>query len=262
MPSRKFREAGPILYGRYTCSHGEWLEFSDASIPEAAYEQGFLPYARLCGSDRHRFYMGRSLRVDMVRYSMEKKRRYDHRRWQAFGLKRLHLDKTEFLAHYGDEVADRAQEWMQSRFGFPYLDAVEFRNVLEKPFLQDVLVWNKADELVAFALILKGSWGAHYWFAFYAHEAGESNPPGHGYMGDFLDWIAEASLPYAYLGTSYGLKSRYKSRGLAGIEYWNGDAWISDRDRLAVLLEEDDADSSEPKLAQSGTSEVPHNSLV
>ncbi|MEX0326370.1 MAG: hypothetical protein AB3N33_09820 [Puniceicoccaceae bacterium] len=262
MPSRKFREPGPILYGRYACTHGEWLELTGEAVPEAAYAEGYLPYARLSKANQHLFYMGRSLRVDLARYRMDKKRRYDHRRWQEFGLRRLHLDKTGFLARYGDRAATEARSWMQARFGVPYLDGAEFRHVLEKPFLQDVLVWEWNEALMAFGLIVKGTWGAHYWFAFYAPETNGTTPPGHGYMGDFLQWAAEAGLPYAYLGTSYGLKSRYKSRGLAGIEFWDGTDWIQDRDHLAGLLQEDDAGLGNGEPVQSSATEVPHNSLV
>lgn len=262
MPSRKFRKPGPILYGRYACSHGEWLELDGGTVPGDAYADGFLPYARLADGGRHLFYMGRSLRIDMARYAMEKKRRYSHRQWQKSGLVREHLDKATFLERYGDRAASLAGGWMKSRFGTPYLDTAEFRHVMEKPFLEDVLTWSQSGSLAAFALIVRGSWGAHYWFAFYRQDEAGTHPPGHGYMGDFLDWVRELGLPYAYLGTSYGLKSRYKSRGLLGLEFWDGRSWINDRELLGQNLHEDDTPSRQPEAAGSGAPEIAHDSLV
>ena len=73
MPSRKIREPGPILYGRYHCEYGNWMEITAGEDPGHAYQTGFLPYSRESAGDWHRFYMGRSLRVNLDCYQMDKK---------------------------------------------------------------------------------------------------------------------------------------------------------------------------------------------
>jgi hypothetical protein len=133
---------------------------------------------------------------------------------------------------------------MAARFGEPYLEPRRFEYILERPFLKQVLTWSGDAGLEAFAFLVTGGWGAHYWFSFYRNGETDGSPPGHGYLVDFLDWAREEQLPFAYLGTSYGQKSRYKSRGMDGIEFWDGNGWSGDRAALARLRELDNADKA------------------
>ena len=240
MPARKFRTEGPVLYGRYQSGHGEWLELEEKDDVAVAYPGGYLPYSGDPSDPRHLFYMARSLRVALDRLAMDKKRRYDHRQWETHGLEREVLAKEEFRQRYGRESEELAMGWMEARFGKPYLGRERFRYVLEKPFLETVATWRKGSALEAFAFIVTGPWGAHYWFAFYRHSREGTWPPGHGYMLDFLLWARGQDLPHAYLGTAYGMNSRYKTRGLEGIEFWDGSCWCPDRKELAARREDDE----------------------
>ncbi len=241
MPVKRFRSEGPVLYGRYQFGYCEWVELDALNELGAVYAGGYLPYSAAPADPRHLFYMARSLRVDLAGFAMDKKRRYDHRVWEAFGLRRVAYPKAEFLGTHGGCVHDRAQEWMEARFGQAFLSGPRLAYILAKPFLTDVLAWFGGDALTAFALVVRGEWGAHYWYVFYRNGAPREQPPGHGYLIDFLQWARAAGLPHAYLGTAYGRKSCYKSRGLAGIEFWDGNRWDADKARLAALQAADDA---------------------
>ena len=262
MPSRKFRADSPILYNRYDCRHGEWLEAASGDDLGEAYQGGFLPYSASSGKDSDLFYMGRSLRVDLGRMKMDKKRRYSHRLWQRFGLARTLLSREAFLERYEAQALVWARDWMASRFGQPYLDESRLEALFAKSFLRDVLTWSGNGHLQAFALIVHGGWGAHYWFSFYRNGSVGDYPPGHGYMGDFLEWARMEGLPHAYLGTAYGEKSRYKSRGLQGIEFWDGLGWNSDREVLSRLRREDDAEPDGDETFPSGATQVADDALV
>ena len=244
MPSRKFRSEGPILYGTYQFGYCEWAEWDGrGTLDELGelYAGGYLPYSAEPEDPSHRFYMARSLRVDPEGATLNKARRYDHRTWQAFMPQRQHLSKEAFLDKYGKEASLRAREWMEKRFGAAFISPERFDYILAKPFLQDVLIWRQDDRLAAFAFIVKGSWGAHYWYVFYANGTGSAHPPGHGYLVDFIHWAQENNLPAAYLGTVYGEKSRYKARGIGALQYWDGNAWNADRETLRRLQREDNA---------------------
>jgi hypothetical protein len=262
MPSRKFRSQGPILYNRYLTGHGEWLEQSAGEDPGDAYGEGFLPYSSGTGNGHHLFYMARSLRVDLSRLSMDKKRRYNHRQWMAYGLTRQVMTREAFIATHGHKALEWARDWMATRFGEPYMDDERLSTLLQNPFMRDVLVWSREGKVLAFALIVRGQWGAHYWFSFYHNSRSSDLPPGHGYMGDFLDWARLEGLPHAYLGTAYGEKSRYKSRGINGIEFWDGHRWKADRMELSQLRAMDDAGEDGESCAGSGTAQAPDYSLV
>jgi hypothetical protein len=241
MPARKFRSEGPVLYDRYQSGYGEWAETGDANDLEEVYTEGYLPYSGDPGDPRHLFYMARSLRVALDRFATDKKRRYDHRQWENHGLGRQLMAKEDFLEKYGPGTAGLAKDWMEKRFGAAFLSGEKYAYILSKPYLRDILAWTLNGELVAFALVVRGDWGAHYWYVFYRNGGKAALPSGHGYLVDFLFWARESRIPYAYLGTSYGEKSRYKSRGIDGIEFWAGNAWSPDRDELNRLPAADDA---------------------
>ena len=241
MPARKFQEEGPNLYGKYLRGRISWAEMPSVESPGEIYSGGYLPYSGDTDDPRNLFYMARSLRVKVDAFSLEKKRRYDQRMWDQFGLSRAAMPKEAFIGEFGQEMTTLAYKWMEPRFGKASLARERFSYILSKDFLNTILTWRNGGELVAFALVAQGNWGAHYWYVFYANATGSPCAPGHGYLVDFLQWTKSENLPFAYLGTIYGTKSRYKSRGIRGLSFWDGAAWNNDRSLLASLLEEDDS---------------------
>jgi arginine-tRNA-protein transferase len=237
MPSRKFRRESSFNYAGFDFGYSNWLEISDAGNLADAYTNGYLPYSGNISDQRHQFYMARSLRVRLDRFEMDKKRRYDHRAWQAFELERIHLTKEQIMAEYGEEsLLELAAMWMEPRFGERALSLERLTYILGKAFLQDFLIWKHGSELNAYALIVRGDWGAHYYYVFYRNGGSLRSAPGHGYLIDFIQWAKAAGHTHAYLGTYYGHKSQYKSRGIKGVEYWDGNAWDDDKREMARLL--------------------------
>jgi arginine-tRNA-protein transferase len=244
MPARKFKSEPPILYGRYRPPTGEWVQLEGdphADSLESAYAEGFLPFSGNPSDDRHLFYRARSLRVRLEAFAMDKKRRYGRRTWLGFGQQRQEMPKSIFLDRFGPGIADLAREWMESRFEEAYLDPDRLDYILGKSFLEKILTWTLREELIAFALIVPTSHAAHYWFVFYKNADPSSLPSGEGYLIDFLHWCGERGLSHAYLGTAYGNASRYKTRGLEGVEFWDGKKWNPDRMELRRLRGEDEA---------------------
>jgi hypothetical protein len=239
MSTHRFKSEGPILYQKYQFGYCEWLESTTGNDLEEAYTGGFLPWSGDPQDPRHLFYMARSLRADMQSLSLDKKRRYDHREWQSFQLARKCLEKEKFLSEYGNGALQLAQTWMKQRFGDAYLQPDRLRYILGKPFLRHILTWSDQSRLKAFALVVREAWGAHYWYVFYDNDPSRPCPPGHGYMIDFLEWVGDQNLQYAYLGTAYGRKSLYKSRGITGVEFWDGNEWSADKGKLARFQEAD-----------------------
>jgi arginine-tRNA-protein transferase len=237
---RTFRSEGPLDYGQYAFGYTLWLELEASEPPGAAYAGGYLPYSGNPEAATPLFYMARSLRVDLKAFRLAKGRRYDHRQWLRHGLRRRLVSRQAFLDTYGSVAPGLALGWMQTRFGEPFLTPARLGYILQHPCLRNVLTWEDSSGLRAFALLARWEAGVHYWFVFYANGDPEAHPPGHGYLVDFLQWAREEGLPHAYLGTTYGLKSRYKSRGIEGIEYWDGNRWMADRKQLHRLQASDD----------------------
>jgi hypothetical protein len=249
MPARFFTAEGPNLYGKYLNGSIDWAESADIGDLGHIYPAGYLPFSGNTDDPLDLFYMSRSLRVDINRFSLKKKRRYDHREWTRFGLERELVDKDSFVDHHGPELLGLAKEWMQPRFGDASLPGQRLAYILSKQFLRHILVWRHGSDLMAFALVAMGDWGAHYWYVFYRNGDGMERAPGHGFLVDFLVWCQSANLPHAYLGTAYAGKSRYKSRGIHGTEFWDGDRWNTDMMELARLQEQDEKVPCLPVLA-------------
>lgn len=237
---RRFQSEGPVSYEQYQFGYCQWLEREPGDALGPIYAAGYLPFsANPEGPPLDRFYMARSLRVRLPAFQIRKDRRYDHRQWEAHALTRRCCSREAFMESCSGEARSLARKWMEARFGEAYLDARRLEQILAGPPLSDVLYWKKEDRLVAFSLLVREDDLVHYWYLFYKNGGETRTPPGHGYLVDFLYWARENSLEQAYLGTAYGLKSRYKSRGISGIEFWDGNRWDNDRVRLHRLQEED-----------------------
>lgn len=240
MPSRKFRLESSISYADFQFGYTNWLEIDTSQDLVDAYPYGYLPFSGEISDPRHLFYMARSLRVNLSQFKVDKSRRYDHREWLNFDLRREFLSKDEMVEEFGKEsLLELAAIWMAPRFGKRALPLDRLAYILDKPFVQDFLIWKRGSELEAFALIVQGIWGAHYYYVFYRNGDGIHAAPGHGYLMDFLKWASDEGHDHAYLGTYYGKKSQYKSRGISGVEFWDGNGWNPDKREMARLLERD-----------------------
>lgn len=239
-----FYKEGPVDYPNYAFNYTcWWCWIDDPALMQSAYAAGFLPWSGDPTAATVQFYMARSLRVDISSFSLDKKRRYEFRRWQQKPLQRELLAKSEFLERHGEQAESLAMRWMEARLGQPYLSVARFSYILQMPFLQDCLCWYNEDELVAFALIVRLREAAHYWFVFYSPTVAK---PGNGacsdgaaFLLDFISWCKATDLRHAYLGTAYRHNSLYKFRGMEGAEYWNGASWSNDRDSLLRAVQAD-----------------------
>lgn len=218
-----FLKEAPANYADYHFPYTLWAETGDSDPVEPLYAAGYLPYSADLQAHAQLFYMARSLRVDLAHLALNKKRRYQQRQWQGHSLQKHWLTKLDFSQQFGDLPAALAQQWMQARFGTPYLSPERFTYIFSRPILTHVLCWlNNDNSLQAFALIVNMPSALHYWFLFYDPTAPAS---GHGYLVDFLHFAQARSYSFAYLGTAYGASSQYKSRGLAPVMFWDGNHW-------------------------------------
>jgi hypothetical protein len=232
---RFFTREGPVDYPSYQFSYTLWADL-EGDCPSQLYRLGYLPYSGEQRDSSCLFYRARSLRLILAALAVDKKRRYDHRQWQELGLLRQEWKAATFRERQLPEAEAHALRWTAQRFQPTWLSPERLRYILEQPYLNRVLTWSDKAGPVAYALVVNHGKMAHYWFAFYDPKA---VPMAHGFLLDFLSWCRDNSITHAYLGTAYGLKSRYKSRGLSGIEFFDGDRWCPDKARLQVLQEAD-----------------------
>ncbi len=232
---------GPADYGSYSFSYRLWLQLEEGEKTEEAYALGYLPWSADPEGRHCLFYRARSLRVPVGDLKLSKSRRYDYRQWQSHGFRRTHLSKEEFVHRFGkEEILRLARKWMKDRYTEPYLSEDRLRFLLASPLFSTVLQWDRPDHVpAAFAFIAESGNLLHYWFVFYSAQAGEASVDGNGFLSDFVLFARENEISHAYLGTSYGRKSRYKWRGIRPVEFWDGQEWSRDREELARRQEAD-----------------------
>jgi arginyl-tRNA--protein-N-Asp/Glu arginylyltransferase len=232
----RFRSEFGYSYGsRYAFGYAEYLKLEGGEDAGPAYAQGYLPHSA-DPAVRDLFYMARSVRVPLASWkpSSENRRierkfadRFSYDLLTADELARDPLFRDSFLGYFsrthGEEVM-RAER----------LDGI-LATLLP---LRGVRYRDQASGLVAgYVLEVALKDAVHYWYSSFEHElAGTSF--GMWLMLDAVRRAGEEGRAYAYLGTAYGAKGKYKTN-LEPLEFWDGTGWRNDPKLLARFIEED-----------------------
>jgi hypothetical protein len=217
-------------YGTYAFGyqvHGELTEGEDAHI---AYEQGFLPRSN-DPAVTNRFYMARSVRVPLTRYAPTSENRrilkkFDGTLEEAV-LSREALSKDEsfkslFLSYF------------EKKHGIGVMSKDRLDGIFRTPLPLRGIRYSTQGTPVGYALEIADHGFLHYWYPVYESErAGTSL--GMWMMLDAVRRAGSEGRLYAYLGTAYGEKGRYKMN-LEPLEFWNGEEWKDDREALKALI--------------------------
>jgi len=197
---------------------------------------GFLPSSSN-KSHLEIYYMARSLRIALPRLEFKKNRRYEIRKFVDSGISFSFDSIGEAQKNVLREQWPKISNWMHKRFGSAYLDENRFERILNFSHLSHLLIASIDEKPVGFALINNDDYAAHYWYSFYDVDI---TGLGQNLMAKFLLWAQQRQIPYAYLGTIYTPKARYKIKGIRnGIEFWEGSFWSSDKTELEERIKLD-----------------------
>lgn len=226
-----FSECAPH-YGAYVFPYQVWAFLEDGEEAAVAYESGFLPGAL----DLTRFYLTRSVRVDLKRYVVTGRVRYVERRCADIGAELL--DRRDFhwsnaWEKLADGYFDRQEvnaDYRRRRFG----------EMLDSPFATHVMAFRDRRDGSPAGLVpvFAGPGLAQYGIPVYdARYRGVSI--GNYMMSSALREFQGRGLRHCYLGSCYTAGDLYKTR-FAGVEIFNGYAWSAARDELHFLLDHQD----------------------
>lgn len=228
-----FSEAPPD-YSRYLYPYVIWGIPEPGESPADCFAQGFL----LSSPDLDRFVLGRSLRVDLSRYTVSSENRRILRKGEG-----IQVELVERRAF--DYSAARRAAWhrfAQARFGAEVMSFERLDRLMHAPVVTHLLVYRQtADgtELGTALLHLGEPRAAYYYYAFYDLDAPAPN------LGMFLmtravGFFAARGVRHLYLGSCYSGTALYKTQ-FAGIEFFNGHAWSGRLDELKYLVSRSDA---------------------
>ncbi|MFW6354034.1 MAG: GNAT family N-acetyltransferase [Verrucomicrobiota bacterium] len=231
-----FREAG-VDYRRYAFPYQVLAEVSPGEDLAAAYASGFLPASHDPAERRLLFYLARSLRLDLSRLVLAKKRRYLQRRGAEAGL-RLSLEtKVAFLDRARADWQETVLAWVEARAQPSFLSPARLAFLLDRPFLREVGVVRAGDQWVGLVLLPAGPGWAHYWFAFYDPAWQPERSLGKWILGETARQLTDGGAQHLYVGTCYGARAHYKFQGFEdGAEFFDGEQWSADRAALTQRL--------------------------
>jgi hypothetical protein len=215
-------------FQRYIFPYHVWGFLEEGESVRAAYSRGFLPVAY----DMSRFYLVRSIRVVLPRYTPHGRVRYVQRKCQHIAHELVDRDSFE-LTSAASDMTDRYFATQQVNADYR---RNRFHEMLASPFTTHVLrLWERESGRPAGLVPLFLRDGiAHYGIPVY-DPVDRTTSIGNHMMAAALGLLADAGHDHCYLGSCYKTGDLYKTR-FAGMQFFNGYTWSEDRDELHYLV--------------------------
>ncbi|MFI8933375.1 GNAT family N-acetyltransferase [Streptomyces sp. NPDC053474] len=205
----------------------------DGETAATAFGLGMLPSNR----ELTRFYLARSVRVDLGRYTESRRERYVRRQCETLRrafLPRAQLDRptdwADMCVRYMNE-----RSWWTARRGRPFR-TTDLMARLDSPLTTHLLTLTHTSDNApaALATLYVEPPIAYYALAFYDTRYRKTGIGSH-LMSCVIGELKRRGLSHVYLGTCYYEGARYKTR-FTGMEFFDGLGWSDDRERLRLFL--------------------------
>ena len=233
---RIFRSESLVDYRTYTFNYAIYcIKEKNEEIP-AIYEMGFLPYSNNVKLEHETYYLARSLRVELDRFSASSENRRVTRNIEALHPSFRVVPAGEFNMKDGDFkkfCMDYATKRFSEKINPERMDYILGTKSISHVF--EFLIGNRTAGYVI-AIAERGT--LHYWFAFFDLSYSEY-ALGKWMMFSVIAWAKEQNMQYVYLGTCYGEKSLYKVRDFKGLSYFDGNRWDDDMKFLKAKCKAD-----------------------
>ncbi len=222
-----FSEFAPD-YGNYVFPYHVWGFLESGESVSDAYAQGFLPNSY----DLSRFYLTRSIRVDLRNFSQTGRTRYVERKCS-------HIS-TSLTGRSGFKFSPEWQNLTDEYFAAQKVSAdyrrSRFLEMLESPLATHVsyFIDEATEKPVGLVPILMRDGISQYGIPVY-DPGYRVLSIGNYMMASTLERLRVSGMSYCYLGSCYDLGSLYKTR-FPGMEFFNGHGWTDSRDELHFLL--------------------------
>lgn len=215
-------------YGKYHFPYQVWLLKEEEDELETIYQKGFLPIRSLPGV----YYLSRSLRVDLARFSLSSENRRIMRKTEKISFTTLPL--SEF--NYSPAIQKLCKDYGEKRFGKGVFPASAVRSIFSGQVYNQVFVFKDEEkqEEVGYAVCFATDKLLQYAHAFYDLAYFEQSL-GARMMLQAVLWAKENQKEFAYLGTGYEKSALYKTE-FQGVEFFNGFSWSQNLAELKALI--------------------------
>lgn len=225
---KTFLSENIVDYQSYTFSYTLYaIKESQSEITEM-YDKGFLPYTGNASLEKEVFYLARSLRVNISRFSDTSENRRVNRMVEPLNLSVEVVKKDDFNIKDPNFVSF-CERYIEERIGEEQMNHERLEYLLSQETGSHFFIFKSYDEkIVGYVYAALNDQMVHYWFAFFDTEYMRSHSLGKWMMWKVIDWAKENNLEYAYLGTAYLQAALYKIRDFRGLEFWDGNRWNED----------------------------------
>ncbi len=244
-----FSECTPD-YSSYTFPYGIYCIQEEADPVSEIYNRGFLPYSADPNLRHQIFYLSRSLRIDLDRFTDSSENRRVDRKISPLDIEMNHHQK-HFVLSSDRNFSGFASDYAKQRIGSEYLDEDRLRYILNLDIGNTVFAFTADGRPVGYVLGCQSEHVLHYWFAFFDTALMRSHSLGKWMMWKVATWAKSQDFHYLYLGTCYGEKSLYKVRDHKGLEFFDGSGWNDDINLLKHWCKSDISTESQDRLKQS-----------
>lgn len=231
-----FRSESFVDYSSYTFNYATYcIKEKQNEIPEI-YDKGFLPYSNDINLQYETFYLARSLRVDLDRFTESSENR-------RVAKKIAELDLSfEIVAIIKFDINDKAffnfcLNYGKQRFS-EGLDSERLKYILNTKSISHIFEFKIKNKKIGFVIAIIEDGTLHYWFSFF-DMAYQNYSLGKFMMYSVIEWAQENNFSKVYLGTCYGEKSLYKVRDFKGLAFFDGNQWNNDMKLLKVKCKSD-----------------------
>ena len=233
-----FRSESLVDYSTYTFNYAIYcLKEEQRELPEI-YAKGFLPYSNDPDLDQEVFYLARSLRVDLTRFTDSSENRRVNKKIAEMEPSFEVVPAADFDRN-DPSFVEFCKSFADQRFSEPVSER-RLAYIFNSQSISHVFRFYLDGTEVGYVISIVEKGCLHYWFSFFSLDF-QSYSLGKWMMYSVIRWAADHDLEHVYLGTCYGEKSLYKVRDFKGLEFFDGNRWNSD---MKLLKQKCKADSN------------------
>jgi leucyl-tRNA---protein transferase len=226
-------------YQSYNFPYNVSAYFEEGDQVSSLLNLGLLPTRT---SDTNKFYMGRSIRVDLNKFELSSENRRIINKTGFIDFKLLKL--SDFPFDY--KIQKFCKDYFDNRFGKGKMSAQAIKRIFTSSWNNMVYVVTdntKPDsQPIGYATMYHDEKCEHYAYPFYDLEYFKTNIGARMILNAVIN-AKENGKQYIYLGTIYEKSALYKTE-FKGVQWWDGNNWSDDIQLLKDKISEQHVEAS------------------
>jgi arginine-tRNA-protein transferase len=235
---RKILKEDRVDYKNYKFGYTLNIVLEESDSLEEALNSGYLPYTGDINSYEETYYMARSIRINLNEYErLSENKRVIKKIKSSHSITVEEFNKNDFV--HNNEFLKFSLKYSSERFSNEPLSDKRLQLIIKRDNYNKIFVFKSDKSDIGYVLTHSNPNIIHYWFAFYDTKYLKSAPIGKFMMEHIIHLAKKKNKEFVYLGTCYGEESLYKVRDFKGIEFFDGNRWENDIEKLKLLCKSD-----------------------